>query len=170
MLTEKKWIRIVITLLTLNLFLVFGCREKNAQEKMTEQVLKKATGKDVDVKINKGKVQIEDKDSRTEIAETTTWPPDLSEDVPKFAAGKIQRVVKSQEQGDSWSFNIYLTDFSSDDIKDYENALKGKDWQTEIMQMGDKGGYLNGQKGTMGINFMFNLEKKDGMLAVFNRP
>jgi hypothetical protein len=36
--------------------------------------------------------------------------------------------------------------------------------------MGDKGGYLSGQKGTMGINFMFNLEKKDGMLAVFNRP
>jgi hypothetical protein len=170
MLTEKKWIRIVITLLTLNLFLVFGCREKNTQEKMTEQVLKKATGKDVDVKINEGKVQIVDKDSRTEIAETTTWPADLSEDVPKFTTGKIQRVVKSQEQGDSWSFNIYLTDFSSDDIKDYENDLKGKDWQTEIMQMGDKGGYLNGQKGTMGINFMFNLEKKDGMLAVFNRP
>jgi hypothetical protein len=168
--SEKRWIGIVAALFTLNLLLVYGCSEKTAQEKMTEQVLKQATGKDVDVKMDGGKIRIADKDSKTEITQTTTWPPDLSGDVPKFAAGKIQRVVKSQEQGDSWSFNIYLAGFGGDDIKTYENALKGKGWQTDFMQMGDKGGYLNGQKGTMGINFMFSLEKKDGMLAVYNRP
>jgi len=170
MVTGKKWIRIVIALLALNLFLAPGCREKGTQEKMTEQALKMATGKDVDVNIKENKVEIVDKDSRTEIAETTTWPQDLSDDVPKFDTGKINRVVKTQEQGDSWTFNIYLTDFSGDDIRNYENALKEKGWQTESMQMGDKGGSLNGQKGTMGINFMYNLEEKDGMLAVFNRP
>ena len=105
-----------------------------------EQILKKSTGKDVNVKIDGGKIQIAYKDSKTEIVETTTWPSDLSGDVPKFSAGKIQRVVKSLEQGDSWSFNIYLAGFSGDDVKNYENALKGKGWQTEIMQMGDKGG------------------------------
>ena len=170
MVSKRRLIAIMVALLTLNMFLVYGCSEKRAQERMTEQALKKATGKDVDVKMDEGKVEIADKDSRTEIAETTTWPPDLSMDVPKFTAGKIQRVVKSQEEGDSWSFNIYLAGFSGDDIKDYENALKGKGWQTDTMQMGGKGGYLNGQKGTMGINFMFSLERKDGMLAVFNRP
>jgi hypothetical protein len=92
-----------------------------------------------------------------------------SDRVPKNCVVEFKN-NKSQEQGDSWSFNIYLADFNGDDIKNYENALKEKGWQTEIMQMGDKGGYLNGQKGTMGINFMYNLEKKDGMLAVFNRP
>ena len=170
MVSERRWIGIMVALLTLNLLLVYGCSEKSAQEKMAEQVLKKATGKDVDVKIDGGNIQIVDKSSKTEIANTTTWPPDLPGEVPKFVAGKIQRVVKSQEQGDSWSFNIYLAGFSGDDIKNYESALRGKGWQTDIMQMGDKGGYLNGQKGTMGINFMFSLEKKDGMLAVFNRP
>jgi len=36
--------------------------------------------------------------------------------------------------------------------------------------MADKGGSLNAEKGTMGMTFMFSLERKDGMLAVFNRP
>jgi hypothetical protein len=170
MVSEKIWIGIMVALLTLNLFLMYGCSEKSDQEKMTEQALKQSTGKDVDVKMQGDKIEIKDKDSKTEIAETTTWPSDLSGDVPKFTAGKIQRVVKSQEQGDSWSYNIYLAGISGDEIKKYENALKEKGWQTSIMQMGDKGGYLNGQKGTMGINFMFSLERKDGMLAVFNRP
>jgi hypothetical protein len=170
MVSEKGWTGIMIALLALNLFMVYGCGEKSAQEKMTEQALKQATGKDVDVKIQGGKVQIADKDSRTEMTETTTWPPDLSSDVPKFTAGKIKRVVKSQEQAGSWTFNIYLEGISGDDIKNYENALRGKGWKTDLMQMGDKGGYLNGTKGTMGINFGFSLERKDGMLAVFNRP
>jgi hypothetical protein len=38
------------------------------------------------------------------------------------------------------------------------------------MQTGDKGGYLNAQKGKLGMNFMFSLERKDGMLAVYNTP
>jgi hypothetical protein len=59
---------------------------------------------------------------------------------------------------------------NGDDIKSYAGAMKSKGWQTELIQMGDKGGYLNGAKGTMGMNFGFDLEKKDGMLAVFNRP
>jgi len=38
------------------------------------------------------------------------------------------------------------------------------------MQVEGKGGYLNAQKGTMGMNFGFSVEKKDGVLAVYNRP
>jgi hypothetical protein len=170
MISTRKWIGIMVAMFALNLFLFNGCSEKNAQEKMAEQVLKQTTGKDVHVKMQGDKIQIADKESKTEITETTTWPPDLSKDVPKFSTGKIQRVVKSQEQGDSWSFNIYLAGINHDAIKTYEQALKEKGWQTNLIQMGDKGGILNGQKGTMGINFMFSLEKKDGMLAAFNRP
>ena len=117
-----------------------------------------------------GKIQIEEKGSKTEIAETTTWPQEMIKEVPQFTAGKIQRVVKTQEEGNGWTFNIYLADITGDHIKNYAGALKEKGWQTESTQMGDKGGYLNAQKGTMGINFMFSLERKDGMLAVFNRP
>jgi len=168
--SEKRWSALIGEILALSLILMTGCSEKSAQEKMTEKVLKQATGKEVDVKMQGGKIQIQDKDSKTEIAETTTWPSELVKDVPKFTAGKIERVVKSQEKGNAWTFNIYLEGFRGDDIKNYEKALKEKGWQTENLQMGGAGGYLNGQKGTMGINFGFDLEKKDGMLAVYNRP
>jgi|WetSurMetagenome_2_1015567.scaffolds.fasta_scaffold858062_1 hypothetical protein len=170
MVTEKRRIGVTMAFVALSLFLVNACSEKSPEEKMTERALKLATGKDVDVNMQGGKIQIQDKDSKTEIAETATWPAEMIKDVPQFTAGKIQRVVKSQEQGDSWTFNIYLEGIGGDDIKNYGNALKEKGWQTDSLQMGDKGGYLNGQKGTMGINFAYSLEKKDGMLAVYNRP
>ena len=170
MVSERRWIGIIALLLTLSLFLVSACSEKSAQEKITEKMLKHATGKDVDVKLLEGKVQFTEKGSKTEMAETTTWPPDLMKDVPKFTAGKINRVVKTHEEGGVWTFNIHLAGFNGDDIKNYANALKEKGWTTEIIQMENKGGYLNGQKGTVGINFAFSLEDKDGMLAVFNRP
>lgn len=170
MVSEKRLIGFMVVILGLSLFLVNGCGQKSSEDKMIEKGLKLATGKDVDVSREGGKIQISDKDSKTEIAETSTWPSDLSGDVPQFTAGKIKRVVKTQEQGNGWSYNIYLAGFSGDDIKSYAAAMKGKGWQTELMQMGDKGGSLNGQKGTMGMNFMFNLEQKDGMLAVYNRP
>jgi hypothetical protein len=170
MISEKRWIGIMVTLLTLSLFLVNACSEKSSQEKMIEGTLKQATGKDVDVKMQGGKIQIEEKGSKTEIAETAIWPSDITKDVPQFTAGKIERVVKTHEEGGAWTFNIYLAGISGDDIKSYSGAMKEKGWKTDIMQMGDKGGSLNGEKGTMGINFMYSLERKDGMLAVFNRP
>jgi hypothetical protein len=170
MVSERRRIGIVAAFLTLSLFLFNACGEKSSQEKMTEKALKLATGKDVDVKIQGDKVQIEQPGSKTEMAKTATWPAEMIKDVPQFTGGKIERVVKTQEEGNNWTFNIYLAGFSGDDIKSYAGALKEKGWKTQLMQMGDKGGSLNGEKGTMGINFMYSLERKDGMLAVFNRP
>jgi hypothetical protein len=170
MASERRCIWIIMVFLTLSLLLFNGCSEKSSQEMMTEKALKQATGKDVDVKMQGDKIQIEQKGSKTEMTKTTTWPSEMISDVPKFTAGKIKRVVKTHEAGEVWTFNIYLDGINGDDIKIYADALKEKGWKTNIMQMGDKGGSLNGEKGTMGINFMYNLEKNDGMLAVFNRP
>jgi len=168
---KNRWM-VVMFFLTATLCLVAanGCSEKKTQEKMVENIIEQSTGKDVDVKVEKDNIKITGKDSATVIAETSSWPSGLTKDIPKFTAGKIERVVKTQEKGDTWSFNIYLRDFSSDEIKSYENLLKKNGWQTSTMQMGDKGGFLNGQKGTMGINFTYNLPEKSGMLAAFNRP
>lgn len=170
MVSEKRWVGIMVAFVTLSLFLMNGCSQESPEEKMAEKALKLATGKDVDVKIQGDKVQIEQGGSKTEMAKTATWPAEMIKDVPQFTAGKIERVVKTHEEGDIWTFNIYFVGINGDDIKNYAGALKDKGWQTDSMQMGDKGGYLNAQKGTMGINFMFGLERKDGMLAVFNRP
>jgi hypothetical protein len=168
--SEKRWIGIMVALLTLSLLLVNGCSEKKVQEKMTENALKRATGKDVDVKVEGGKVRIEEKGSTTELAETGTWPSEMFKDVPEFTAGKIEHVIKSHEEGDIWKFNVFLVDINGDDIKNYGDALKEKGWETSLMQMGDKGGMLNAQKGNMGMNFAYSLEDKRGTLSVYNTP
>jgi len=173
MISERRWIGIMVAILTVSLFLLNACSQENAEEKMAESALKLATGKDVDVKVQgekAQKIQIEQDGSKTEIAETATWPSEMINDVPQFTAGKILRVVKTHEGGDVWTFNIYFEGINDGDIKSYAEAMKEKGWKTDTMQMGDKGGFLNGQKGTMGINFMYSFERKDGMLAVFNRP
>ena len=51
MVSEKRWIGIMVAFLTLSLFLFNACSEKSSQEKMAEKTLKHATGKDVDVKM-----------------------------------------------------------------------------------------------------------------------
>ena len=160
----------MVALFVVSLLLVSACSDKSTEEKMMERTLEQATGQEVDVKRQGGNIQIEQQGIKTEIAETTTWHSDISADVPEFTAGNINRVDKSQEAGGAWTYNIYLADINGDDIKNYEVALKEKGWQTDIMQMGGKGGYLNAQKGTMGMNFGFSIERKDGTLAVFNRP
>ena len=159
-----------MSILTLSLFLVSACSDKNSQEKMAEKALQQAIGKDVNVNIQGGNIQIIEPGSKTNMAVTSTWPPEMFADVPKFTAGKIERVIKSQEQGGLSKFNIYLVNINGDDIKTYAGALKEKGWQTDLMQMGDKGGYLNAQKGNMGLNFGFSLDRKDGLLAVYNTP
>ena len=59
MVSEKRWIGIMVAILALSLFLGSACSEKSSQEKIAEKALKQATGKDVDVKMQGGKIQIE---------------------------------------------------------------------------------------------------------------
>jgi hypothetical protein len=102
MVSEKRWMGIMVAIFTLCLFLMNGCSEKSAQEKMAEKALKLATGKDVDVKIQGDKaqkVQIEQKGSKTEIAETTTWPPELISDVPNSLQAKSSTWSKLTRMG-----------------------------------------------------------------------
>jgi hypothetical protein len=170
MVSDKRWVGIIAAVLTVSLCFINACSEKKTEEKIAEKMLKQTTGKDVDVKMEKDKITFEEKGSKTEMAQTSTWPSEMTNDVPRFTKGKIERVVKTQQEGDAWTYNVYLLGITGDDIKNYAGALKEKGWQTSLMQVEGKGGYLNAQKGTMGMNFGFSVEKKDGVLAVYNRP
>jgi hypothetical protein len=172
MMSAKGWIRIMVTILALSTLLLNGCGKKSEErmaEEMTKKIIKQSTGKDVDVKMKGNNIKIEGQDSKTEIAQTTTWPLEMFKDVPQFTAGKIEHVVKAKEGG-MQKFNIFFIEINSDALKNYADLLKEKGWQANLIQMGDKGGMLNAQKGNLGMNFAFSAEKKDGMLAVFSTP
>jgi hypothetical protein len=159
----------VVGIFVLCAFLASGCGKK-AEEKTAEKVmgnvLTEATGKETRVELNGDNVRIEGKDSTTEIASTSAWPPEMFEDVPKFTGGAIERVVSSNESGMK-KFNVYLTNIKDGAVKEYAGALKAKGWEASLMEM-DKAAMLNAQKGNLGINFTYSAEEKDGMLAVYS--
>ena len=132
----------MVAVLTVNLCFINACGEKKTEERMAEKMLKQTTGKDVGVKMEKDKITFAEKGSITEMAETSTWSSEMTNDVPKFTKVKIDRVVKTQQEGGAWTYNIYLSGIANDDIKNYEGALKEKGWQTSIMKVEGKEGRL----------------------------
>ena len=90
--------------------------------------------------------------------------------MPQFVGGTIERVVKTRGQDESWTYNIYVVGLAMEDVNGYEGALKARGWKAQSMQMGDKAGMLNAQKGTMAMHFAYGLEEQGGTLAVYNRP
>jgi hypothetical protein len=171
---KKNWTVIMVAALACSLLVLTGCGGKKADEKtaekMAEKVIKETTGKDVDVKVEEGKIEFEGKDFKTEIAETAAWPSDMFEDVPQFTLGKIERVNKTQEEAGMKKFNIYFIDFEEDAVKKYADILRENGWQTNLMQMGAQGGMLSAQKGNLALSFPFSLEKKNGTLMVYSVP
>jgi hypothetical protein len=154
-------------------FLVFvscGGGKKAADkraEAAVEQVLKATTGKDADVKIDGKSVEITGEGFTHEFADTTEWPTDMFEGVPKFTFGKIERVSKGQEGG-MMKFNIYFRDMEKGGIERYLDLLKEAGWKADLNVAGGTGGYVSGEKGGLGLNFMFSTEDGTGMLAVFS--
>lgn len=169
MISAKVFARIVMCIMIAGALLIGGCgkksEEKTAEETM-ENMLKVSTGKDVDVNIQGKDIKIEGQDSKAQLSETSVWPPEMFEDVPKFTAGKIEHVTKTQE-GSNQTFNIFFVDIEGDALKKYTTALNEKGWKTQLMDMG-KGGMISAQKDNLGMNFSFNAEDKKGLLAVFS--
>jgi len=167
---KNSWVRFMMAVLALALFLMNGCSGKKSEEQIAEKIIKESTGKDAEVKMREGKIEIEGKDFKSEMSETTVWPADMFEDVPEFAFGKIERVLKSTEETGMRKFNIYFVDVEQDALGKYADALKKSGWQARVMQMGDKGGMLTAEKGELALNFPFSLEKKSGTLVVYSMP
>jgi hypothetical protein len=170
MVFKNSWVRFMMAVLALALFLMNGCSGKKSEEQIAEKIIKESTGKDAEVKMREGKIEIEGKDFKSEMSETTVWPADMFKDVPEFTFGKIERVHKSTEESGMRKFNIYFVDVEQDALGKYADALKKNGWQARVMQMGDRGGMLTAEKGELALNFPFSLEEKSGTLVVYSMP
>jgi hypothetical protein len=168
----KSRLGITAVVLVLGLFLLGGCGEKKSKEQKAEEaarvILKDSTGKDVNVKVQQGKIEIEQQGVKSEITQTSTWPPDMFPEVPQFTFGQIKQVHKFREQGGLVKFNVVYGNVESDALNKYANMLKQYGWQLNIIQTDGKGGMVTGQKGKLGISMPFNMEKKEAVLMVYN--
>lgn len=123
--------------------------------------------KDADVTMDDKLLKIEGEGSKHDLDGTAEWPADMFEGVPKFTFGKIERVSKGEEGG-MMKFNIYFLDIEKGGIERYVELLKEAGWQAHINTAGGPGGLVGGEKGGLGLNFMFSTEDGTGMLAVFS--
>jgi hypothetical protein len=82
---NKRRIGILAAVLVVGLFLMAGCSGKSSDEQMAEdmarKMIKQTTGKDVDVKMQGGKIEFKGRDFKSEITETTVWPADMFPEV-----------------------------------------------------------------------------------------
>lgn len=162
-------IGLVLAIIALSAIVATGCGKKAEEvtaEKMMEETMSAATGKDTRVDLNNGNVHVENKDMKVDIASSSTWPADMFADVPKFTGGAINHVVSSNEGGMK-KFNIYYGGIKEGAIKEYMQSLKAKGWDANLMDMGNAA-MLSATKGNMGVTFTYSAEKKDGMLAAFS--
>jgi hypothetical protein len=169
--SARGWIGTAVCALAVSALLLGGCGKKSEEkmaEQMMEKTLKDTMGEEVDVNIQGKDITIEGKDTKARISETNVWPPDMFADVPRFTAGRIEHVTRSQAEG-TRTFNIFFADMQGDALESYAAALKEKCWQAQLADLG-KGGMISAQKDKMGLNLSFNAEDRKGTLAVFTAP
>jgi hypothetical protein len=154
-------------LLVIGLVLTTGCgnsREK-AAEKMMENAIAKATGGKATVDIKDGKFSVKTKDGTSEYsAGGTTWPADLTLDIPKVE-GKIKGVVRSATpQGKQWT--IAMEDVASDVMLGYVKELASKGWTIGTSSTTDQGGLAQATKDNDMVVMTYSNSQKSFVLHV----
>jgi hypothetical protein len=149
---------------------VSGCgSDKSAKEAALEKVIKDTSGEKVDVKVDGESVRLRGEGMKTDMIATSEWPADMFPEVPKFAFGKIERVVKGEEGG-MIKFNVYLRDLEDGAVERYAELMKQGGWSANQMGAGPQGGMLLGEKGNLAINVAYDLEKKTGVFVAYSAP
>lgn len=124
--------------------MIFSCHSgsKKVSEKVMENAIENATGKDAKVDINKEKVVIESGGDRMVVdGKANTWPNEIPGDVPEFKLGKIEGVTTSNVDGaNTWT--IAFKEVQNGFLEKYEAQLKDKGFETTIIKSGDKGGSI----------------------------
>jgi hypothetical protein len=149
-----------------------GCGRKTAEQRaeaLAERIASAASGQKVDLDPGGKTVRVEGKGVKAELKETAEWPTGMFADVPRFTFGTVTH-VSQEEEGGMKKFNVFLARIEPGGLKRYAELLRQRGWETNVMDMGPKGGMLNGQKGQLAMNFVYNNESNDGTLAVYSLP
>lgn len=150
-----------------------GCGKKQADEKlaerMTEEMLEQATGQKADVDLKDGDITIKTETGEVTLTETSQWPSDMFDVVPRFDHGTIERVHSGSESG-LRKFNVWYRDVPDDASDKYLEQLKGAGFQMQMSTMGPQGGMLGAQKGNIAVQFMHSRDDRTGVLIAYEAP
>jgi hypothetical protein len=156
--------------LIFGLFLLAGCGDKKSEQKksgdVSQMTIKDSTGKEVNVNMQQGKIEIEGKGGKAQIMDTSTWPADMFPEAPLFAFGQVKHVQKHQQPDGLVSFIVVLGNVQGDAIGKYSELLKTAGWQLTLTAAGEKSGMIGAKRGKLGMTVTFNAENKEAAVMV----
>jgi len=166
--------RLLICLaLTVTVAVFAGCGKKQADEqlaeRMTEEMLEHASGQKTDVDMKDGDITIKTETGEVTLTETSQWPADMFDVVPRFEHGTIERVHGGTESG-LRRFNVWYKDVPDDASNKYMEQLKAAGFEPQMSAMGPEGGMLGAQKGNIAVQLMHSKDDKTGVLIAYEAP
>jgi hypothetical protein len=131
--------------------------QKKAEEQVLEKAIEHSTGKSADVDVNGQNVTIETEGKKVEIqANAAEWPDEIPGDVPEFSYGTIKGVTRTETpEGLSWG--IVVEKVPDSIVRNYEQTLKNRGFETSSMIMSGEngqGGSVTGEKGNISVVLM----------------
>ena len=163
--TKNKGFARLIILAFATIFISVSCHNKSekAGEKLMENAIENATGKDAKVNIDKEKTVIETDAGKLEVdGNAKSWPNEIPGDIPEFKFGKIDAVTtRNFDNTKAWI--VSFSELQDGFLDKYDAQLKDKGFETILMKMGDKGGsitaenekynvFLMGGEGTLSLS------------------
>jgi len=147
-----------------------GCGKKSEEklaEGLMEKTLEGATGGDADVDLGGGDVTIKTQEGTTTISETSEWPGDMFDGVPKFTYGKVTNVTRvDQTQSGQKTVSVHLSELEGGGAEKYAKELEAAGWDMQVVMSAGEGGMINAQKGDLGLALMYNTTEKHAVLSV----
>lgn len=154
--TKNNKLAGLLILVFATIFMLFSCQNKSekAGEKLMENALENATGKDANVDIDKEKAVIETDAGRIEVdGNAKSWPNEIPAEIPEFKLGKVDAVTTSNFD-DTKAWVIAFSELQDGFLDKYDALLKEKGFETMLMKMGDKGGSITAESDKYNVFLM----------------
>ncbi len=162
---NKKWIRLVLVVLSIFVLsvVVSGCgaAAEKASEKATEKAIEDATGGKAQVDLDKDQVTVKTEEGTTKVGGTNEWPAKIPSDVPKFAAGKITSVVESTPTEGGYQVMVGIEGASMANIESYKGQMESAGWKITNTTKIEDGYMVSAEKDNRTVLVSFSTDDKD---------
>lgn len=113
-----------------------GARKKfedKLTEKITEGIIEKVAGEDVDIDLDDGKINVKDKDGTEWSIGGGEWPKGKAAGlIPEFNKGKIESVIETTE-----GCMIYIVEVDQKDYEQYMEQLQSAGYTEDVVNYSD---------------------------------
>lgn len=163
---SKKWMRLVLVVLSILVLAigVSGCGQaaEKASEKAVEKAIEDSSGGQAKVDLGKNEITVKTEDGTTKVGGAYEWPAKIPADVPKFSAGKIISLVETTPADGGYQVMVGIEGATMADIEQYKGQLEGSGWKVITTTKMDDGYLVMTEKDKRAVMVSFNGKTETG--------